>query len=213
MSHRVNIGCGRSPTQGWLNFDNSPAIKLANSPIRYLISKKLGLLNIQQIENIDWNKRNKILFADATKRIPLKNSSCEYIYSSHMLEHLSQEDASFFLKESFRILENGGVIRIAVPDLKIAVNKYLVSNDADAFMRNLRTKAPPINTFKQKTNLLVVGYRHHQWMYDGASLSKLLTEIGFRDVKICENAYTNIKDERLNLEERVDHSVYVEGTK
>ena len=35
MTVRINIGCGKTPTNGWINFDNSPAIKLANSPFLY----------------------------------------------------------------------------------------------------------------------------------------------------------------------------------
>jgi hypothetical protein len=26
---RVNVGCGMSPTKGWLNYDNSTSIKLS----------------------------------------------------------------------------------------------------------------------------------------------------------------------------------------
>ena len=84
MSIKVNIGCGRSPTNGWINMDNSPAIKLANSPFKYKIARTLKLLNPEQIENIEWNKLNKIQFADATKSLPLKDSSVECIYTSHM---------------------------------------------------------------------------------------------------------------------------------
>ena len=81
----VNIGCGRTPTEGWLNMDNSPAIKLANSPLKYQIAKIFKLLNPSQIENIEWNKANSIQFADATKTLPLKDSSVAFIYTSHML--------------------------------------------------------------------------------------------------------------------------------
>ena len=40
--------------------DNSLSIKLANSPLIYKIAKILRLLNDEQIENIEWNKSNKI---------------------------------------------------------------------------------------------------------------------------------------------------------
>ena len=62
MKTRVNIGCGTAPTPGWLNFDNSIAIKLANSPSLYFIARSLKLLNKSQINNIEWNKKNKISF-------------------------------------------------------------------------------------------------------------------------------------------------------
>ena len=212
MSIRVNIGCGRTPTEGWLNFDNSPAIKLAKSPFKYKLAKAIGLLNEGQIENIKWNMENNIQFADATKSIPLQTSSVDCIYTSHMVEHLSQKGVRSFLKEVKRVLKVGGVVRIAVPDLRIAVDDYLEKNDADAFMRGILVQAPEINTLKQKINLFVSGYRHHQWMYDGASLSKLLIEMGFSSAEVCKDGKTNIIDaDGLNLHEREEQSVYVEG--
>jgi len=212
MSIKVNIGCGSVPTEGWLNFDNSPAIKLAKSPLRYKLADAFGLLKKEQIEYIEWNRENNIQFADATKAIPLETSSVDCIYTSHMFEHLSQQGAISFLKEVKRVLKSGGVVRIAVPDLKIAVDNYLKSNDADAFIRNLLVQAPPINTLKQKIHLFFSGYRHHQWMYDGNSLTKLLLVMGFKNVEICTDGNTNISNPgALNLYEQAEQTVYVEG--
>ena len=211
---KVNIGCGRTPTDGWLNMDNSPAIKLANSPLKYQIAKIFRLLNSSQIENIEWNKANSIQFADATKSLPLKDGSVAFIYTSHMLEHLSQDGARRFLEEALRVLEDGGVLRIAVPDLKLAVEEYMATEDADTFMRNILVQAPPISTLKQKIQLFVSGYRHHQWMYDENSLSKLLRETGFKNVEVCTNGYTkDLNPNGLDLYERTENSVYVEGVK
>ena len=111
-----------TPTESWINFDNSKSIILANSPFKYFFAKIFGFLNKEQIENINWNKKNKIFFADAKKYIPLPNDSAECIYTSHMVEHLSKEESISFLNEAFRVLDSGGILRIAVPDLKLAVN-------------------------------------------------------------------------------------------
>ena len=39
---RVNVGCGRTPTPGWLNFDNSPSVRLAHLPLGLVLSRGLG---------------------------------------------------------------------------------------------------------------------------------------------------------------------------
>jgi predicted SAM-dependent methyltransferase len=214
MTIRINIGCGRTPIDGWINFDNSLAIKLANSPLLYLLAKFLRLLNKQQIENVEWNKKHKINFADATKKIPLEANSVECIYTSHMLEHLSCDGASAFLIEALRILKKGGVLRIAVPDLRIVVNNYSTVGDANKFMEQMFVQAPPIRNLKEKLKLIISGYRHHQWMYDGKSLSLLMEESGFRDVRVYSEGETSIKNlNGLNLHERSEESVYVEGIK
>lgn len=214
MTIRINIGCGRTPIDGWINFDNSLAIKLANSPLLYLLAKFLRLLNKQQIENIEWNKKHKINFADATKKIPLEVNSVECIYTSHMLEHLSRDGVSAFLNEALRILKKSGVLRIAVPDLRIVINNYLTVGDANKFMEQMFVQAPPISNLKEKLKLIISGYRHHQWMYDGKSLSLLMEESGFRDVRVYSKGETSIKNlNGLNLHERSEESVYVEGIK
>jgi predicted SAM-dependent methyltransferase len=214
MSIKVNIGCGTKPIKDWTNMDNSPAIKLANSPLKYHILKSLKLLNRNQIENIEWNKVNSIHYADATKKLAFDNNSVECIYTSHMLEHLSRDGASSFLKETLRTLEIGGVLRIAVPDLRLHVNDYILNDDADVFMNSLLVEAPKINNIKEKIQLFLSGYRHHQWMYDGKSLCKKLLASGFKNVQICSDGFTQIRDPSgLDLYDRSDDSLYVEGVK
>ena len=214
MTYRINIGSGKTPTEKWLNFDNSYSIILANSPLKYWIAKNLKILNKEQIEYINWIKKNKIYYADVAKKIPLPNESAECIYTSHMLEHLSRKEANFFLNESLRVLEKGGILRVAVPDLKIAVSIYNETQDADAFMESILVVPPTLETIKQKISLFFSGYRHHQWMYDEKSLSKLLKKIGFKEVFTCKAGQTNIENPgSLNLLERVEESVYLEAKK
>jgi len=72
MVNRVNIGCGKTPTNNWINSDNSFSIYLANSPIKYRLCTLLNLLNDEQINFIDWIKENNIKYADATKNFLFK---------------------------------------------------------------------------------------------------------------------------------------------
>jgi predicted SAM-dependent methyltransferase len=60
-----------------------------------------------------------------TKGIPMADNTCEVVYHSHVLEHFRKQDAVYFLKECFRVLQKGGVVRIAVPDLEMIVKCYL----------------------------------------------------------------------------------------
>ena len=214
MTIRINIGCGQTPIDGWINFDNSLSIKLAKSPLLYLLVKFLRLFNKQQIENIEWNKKHKIQFADASKKIPLETNSVDCVYTSHMLEHISRDGALVFLSEALRVLKTNGVLRISVPDLQIVINNYSTVGDANKFMEQMFIQAPPISNLKEKLKLIISGYRHHQWMYDGKSLSLLMEESGFRDVRVYSKGETSIKNlNGLNLYERSEESVYVEGIK
>lgn len=57
--------------------------------------------------------------------LPFDNDSFDVVYSSHFLEHLSPEQAKFFLRECYRVLKPGGIIRIVVPDLENICREYL----------------------------------------------------------------------------------------
>jgi predicted SAM-dependent methyltransferase len=49
-------------------------------------------------------------------RLPFNDLSISFIYSEHFFEHLFLDEAGELLKECFRVLKHGGVIRTAVPD-------------------------------------------------------------------------------------------------
>jgi predicted SAM-dependent methyltransferase len=66
---------------------------------------------------------------DLSTGIPLPNASCEVVYHSHVLEHLKRPDAQFFMRECFRVLKPGGILRVAVPDLEQVCRRYLLTLD------------------------------------------------------------------------------------
>ncbi|MFA5000086.1 MAG: methyltransferase domain-containing protein [Patescibacteria group bacterium] len=59
------------------------------------------------------------------KRLPFPDNSLDFVYHSHILEHLRQNEAKKFIKECYRILKPEGLIRIAVPDLEKLCEEYL----------------------------------------------------------------------------------------
>ena len=211
---RVNVGCGMTPTLGWMNIDNSLSIKLSKYPILSSLLYRIGVLNRPQMDFISFCRINNIQWANVTKVIPLANCSVEVLYSSHMLEHLDRLEALRFLKEAKRVLANDGLIRLAVPDIRKKALSYIESNDADAFIASTHMCVPRPKSLLQRVLTLIVGTRHHQWMYDGNSLSKLLTEAGFSDPVVLPAGQTRINfTETLDLWEREDESVYVEAKK
>jgi predicted SAM-dependent methyltransferase len=211
---RINIGCGQTPTSSWKNFDNSFSLRLSKIPLIPDILHRLGFLESSQYQFIKFARTSDIEYGDATKGLPLKQESCEVVYSSHMLEHLDRYEANKFLKEAYRVLIPNGIIRIVVPDIKKQIAQYNNSGDADAFIEASHMCVPRPTSLAQKLRLLLVGTRHHQWMYDGISLSRLLQKHGFIETEIMPVGKTNIPEPRsLDLQERSSESVYVEARK
>ena len=110
------------------------------------------------------------------------------------------------------MLERGGVLRIAVPDLLRRARRYLEeTKDADSFVASTRLAADKPHGLAASLKFLLVGPRHH-WMYDAASLVRLIESVGFHDAAEAPPGSTRIVDPgELNLREREEESIYVEA--
>lgn len=145
-------------------------------------------------------------------RLPVPDASADVVYSSHMLEHLDRHEARSFLREVDRVLRPGGIVRLSVPDLRIHVDNYLRSGDANQFIEDTHLTRPRLESLRARVRSWVVGERHHQWMYDGPSLCKLLRECGFVDPVVLPPNETRMSDPGLLcLDERAEQSVFVEA--
>ena len=134
MSKLLNVGSGHTPSAGWLNYDNSPAVWLAKSQSLVWLLHRAGLIVPGNFEFAAFCRTNRIVYANAAKRIPHASGTVDVVYSSHMIEHLVRGDAWAFLLECHRVLRSGGRLRLAVPDLHLLARRYLEFGDADGFL-------------------------------------------------------------------------------
>lgn len=67
---------------------------------------------------------------DLRKGLPYAEASFDACYTSHVLEHLAPEHAQGSLREQFRVLKRGGVVRVVVPDLEDKAREYIKMLDA-----------------------------------------------------------------------------------
>ncbi len=131
-----------------------------------------------------------------------------------MLEHLDRSEAKAFLAEVMRVLQPGGILRLALPDLRRHVEDYLASNDGDQFIFNMHVWRDRPRGLTARLKHIFVGERHHLWMYDAKSLAKLLAASGFVGVLERKPGETGIPEPGdLNLRERDSESVYMEARK
>ena len=207
----VNLGCGQTPTPGWLNVDNSPSVRLAGHPLLLAMGSKLGVLKARQVEFANAARQGGVVWADAGN-LPLEDGSASIVYSCHMLEHLSRDRVRVALLEIRRVLMPGGYVRLVLPDLARLIEGYQKDGDADAFMKGTYLGHENHENLQQRVVALFVGDRLHAWMYDAQSFIRLLEELGFTDVQAVGAGETNIPDTGdLDLSERDDESFYVEA--
>ena len=106
----VQYGCGLSAPKEWANFDISPTLRIQNIPI-------LGPIFKDKLNTIF---PKNALYGDIIKGLPVNDNSCDGLYCSHTLEHISLNDFRKALINSYKILKPGGIFRCVVPDLELA---------------------------------------------------------------------------------------------
>lgn len=209
---RINVGCGDVPTPGWINYDNSLTVRLAGLPLLTDFLGAIGLLSAKQLRFVETVRQKKIRYANAVNTIPHQDNSVDVLYTCHMLEHLDRQEAQQFLCEARRVLISGGIIRVAIPDLRFHVDQYLSDEDSDKFIENIFMSSPHTAGVIAKLRYLMIGARHHLWMYDGKSLCRLLMKAGFVEPTILSPGETRIPQPgMLDLAERSPESLFVEA--
>lgn len=76
--------------------------------------------------NLDFTSTSEYVIGhNLLKGIPFDCNTFDVVYHSHVLEHFSKADGRQFIKECYRVLRPGGIIRIAVPDLENIIAHYI----------------------------------------------------------------------------------------
>jgi predicted SAM-dependent methyltransferase len=164
--------------------------------------------------NIDINKKADFYF-DARNKLPFKNETIEYIYSSHFIEHLKNDELARHFKESFRILKPGGIYRMCAPDFLALINAY-ISKDSQ-WIKIVKEKIF-LNFDYISSNLVSYGdyldhFLHeegsHKVFLDYERIKNLLINSGFKNNNIKLVKY----NESIDSNKRENFSIYIEAEK
>ena len=154
---KLQIGFGNNPIDGWLN----TGIALREC----------------------WHG----MYMDAGKTFPLPDNSFDYVFSEHLYEHLTYQQAQNMLKECYRVMKPGAVMRIATPNLRFLLGLY---EDPEKPLHKAYMEFSVKTLGMPPTPVYVISRFHtswgHQIIYDKETLAKQLTDAGFKDVTVCE---------------------------
>ena len=132
---------------------------------------------------------------------------------------------------SLRVLEQGGVLRLVVPDLQTIVREYLGEKPfqeppngaehlrpADQLNKRLlmRAQSPPSGNLFSRLYSSWMDFHSHKWMYDADSLIHHLESAGFAEVRQMDLYRSRISGiEQVEDPSRVQHGegICVEGVK
>jgi predicted SAM-dependent methyltransferase len=140
------------------------------------------------------------IFLDAAARMPFSDSTFDYIYAEHMIEHLPYKSACSMLEECHRILKPGGRIRIATPDLVQLVRMYDDRDDPDPSQAHYIDWIARTFIGRDRARAIFVlnnAFRAwgHQFLFDEETLTAAILGAGF--VHVCRRAVGESDDPHL----------------
>lgn len=177
--YRLHIGCGTVHVPGWVNVDRDPA---------------------SDVIDVSWDLR---------RPLPIADGSVEFIYHEHFMEHLTVQEGLGLSRECLRLLKPGGILRIGMPDLELAIRQYHEQTWRQPWMekygyQHIQTRAEFIN----------IAFRdwEHKWLYDREELHRRLREAGFQTIRDCPRLESSVPELR-GLETRDETLLVVEAIK
>jgi len=171
----VQYGCGWSAPSGWRNFDASPTLRFERLPL-------IGRLYTKNESRFPRN----VAYGDIVKGLSIASGSCNGVYCSHVLEHLSLDDFRAALHNTHKILRPGGLFRAVLPDLEYLVKQYLSNPSNDASLVFMREACLGHEKRARSLKGYIVswlGNSQHLWMWDYKSIESELHNAGFVGIR------------------------------
>jgi SAM-dependent methyltransferase len=195
----LNLGCFDQSVDGWVNTDITPHIFVAKVPGAALLLRRLGRMTAERYEQHQRGVFDHVKYMNLGKRFSFADDSFDNAFSAHVFEHLYRDHAVSCAREICRVLKPGGVFRVSVPDLDLAVSAY-------------DTRKPELLLDLIYESSQPGDKNRHHWMYNEHSMGRLLRDAGFSRVHRC-GFRQGLCPDLDKLDNRPEMSLFMEATK
>ncbi len=227
----INIGCGSTVSNDWINIDKSLNAWISNYP---RLKSTLGRLHLipPSVRNIPFPKG--IRYRDIHKKgLPGADNSADWVYNSHLIPCMTRSQTEALFAETYRVLKPGGKTRIVTADMGIMAKnwqrytKAYLESDRQTLLEGWeedKAKSDLPNGDLLNLRLALHWFSRSgmprwrrffdypiQYIYDFESLAYLLQKVGFTDVT-SKNMFESEMPSIREIETR-DNSIYAEATK
>jgi predicted SAM-dependent methyltransferase len=189
-------------------------VRLKNDYLRTTTNPKLHVGGGWQLFegwlNVDIETIPGVMRMDATRRFPFADETFQYVYSEHMIEHVPREKGTHMLRECYRVMRPGAVIRLITPNLSAILGLYGLELSAEQerylqwFCQTFTPERPPSAASAINAVFRMWG---HQFIYDEQTLADAMRSAGFNSVTRYPISHSN----QPELQNLVNESRYPEG--
>jgi len=129
-----------------------------------------GIRYIPDFIHIDIRKFPHIDYVTSVDKLDMfKDNSVDLIYACHLLEHFRRNQIENVLKEWYRVLKPGGILRLAVPDFEKLVEVYFKYKDLKLILGPLVGR----QDYPESTHYVV---------FDFSTITEILKKVGFKNI-------------------------------
>ena len=104
FERKLHLGAFDQAIPGWLNTDVTPHLLVARVPALPWLLARIGVLGEQRLAAYRSGAFRAVRYLDVTRRFRFDDETFDFVYSSHVLEHLHPDAAQRCLAEAHRVL-------------------------------------------------------------------------------------------------------------
>lgn len=132
--------------------------------------------------HIDARKLPHVDYVTSADKLDMfRDNSVDLIYACHILDHLGRNQVDVVLKEWYRVLISGGILRIAVSNFEKLAEVYLGTRDLKLVMGPLLGR----QDYPENTHFMIFDYDY---------LREVLSKAGFKNIHPYDWRLTIHKD-------------------
>lgn len=141
--------------------------------------------------NSDLVPRDGEIYLDAREPLPFEDRSLDYVYSEHLVQHLTYPEVCRLHAECFRILKDGGRIRAAAPNLWSFASLCCGPNSSEEHKEHIRWYIDHYVYRPHGADGYVGGFvmnnmmKESGFLFDPETLRITLEKAGFVDIVEC----------------------------
>lgn len=138
--------------------------------------------------------------------LPFESASVDAVFHEHLLEHMPLRAGAALMRECYRVLKPGGILRVGVPDAGKLIRSYAGDR---AYLEERHPDRPTAMVAVQE----LFYWNRHCAMFDDETLRLFFQASGFADPEERDFGDSDIIGQAPDTERRRDETLYMEARK